>query len=391
MQAILHKLPAVKFLVAISLLIASSFSMMFAVPTTTMTLNGFTINIPSDLVSIIEQNRSQIEKALQDNNVTASQMTSIQNSLLDAYSKMDVANPYTTSKNGIEDFMEVLKDVFPNTQMQQNVWASALLSYNKFGENQGKDVKYKKVGGGINTGITKLDIGCLLDTASALGMDIKDFPRTLFMPTIALDARIGAFPIPLDVGLNFCTIDTTNINPIDDALDGSSFNFISIGGDVRYAFIANKTDYHLTVSAIAGAAYNNGGVKISDDTAKAKLDFTTATFYVGAQASAKMLVFVPFAGARLLFGRSTIKWSVDANWEKVLDKSGDADIANAIKWNILPKRFSGELNSPFSQNVRPQIYGGLGLDIAIISLTFSGCYDIIYNIPSAAFSLRMIF
>lgn len=387
----LCRLVATKSILAIALLLAVNIATVFAVPTTTMTLNGLTIDVPSDLVGIIEQNRAQIEQALQNNNVTQAQITSVQTAILDAYSKLDVGNPYTTSTKGIDDFMEVLKDVFPNTQMQQNVWADSLISYNKFGDNQGKDVKYKKVGGGINTGVTRLDIGCLLDTASALGMDIGDFPRTLVMPTLAVDARVGMFPIPLDFGINFCTLDTTSINALDDALDGASFNFLTIGGDVRYAFIVNKTDYHLTVSAIAGGAYNKGAVKISDDSAKAKLDFNTATFYIGAQASAKMLIFVPFLGTRLLFGRTNIKWSVDANWDKILDKNGDADVANAINWNILPKRFSGELNSSFVKNIRPQIYGGLGLDIAILSLTLSGCYDFIYNIPSAAFSMRLLF
>ncbi|MCR5761800.1 MAG: hypothetical protein K6G00_00280 [Treponema sp.] len=380
-----------RLLSLIAFMLAINTSILFAVPTTTMTFNGLTIDVPTDLVSIIEENRAQIEQALQDNSVTQDKINSIQTAMLDAYSKLDVSNPYTTTTEGIDDFMEVLKDVFPNTQMQQNVWAESLISYNKFGDSKGKDVKYKKFGGGINTGVSRLDIGCLLDTANALGMDVGDFPRTLVMPTIAVDARVGMFPIPLDFGLNFCTFDTTAISALDDALDGSSFNFLSIGGDVRYAFIVNKTDYHLTVSAIAGGAYNKGGVTISDDSAKAKLDFNTATFYIGAQASAKMLVFVPFVGTRLLFGRSSISWSVDANWDKILDKSGDESIANAINWNILPKRFSGKLNSPFAKNIRPQMYGGIGLDVAIVSLTLSGCYDFIYNIPSAAFSMRLVF
>ena len=79
------------------------------------------------------------------------------------------------------------------------------------------------------------------------------------------------------------------------------------------------------------------------------------------------------------------------NWDKILSKEGDADIKNAISWNILPKRFSGELNSPFSKNIRPQMYGGVGLDIAVVSITLSGCYDFIYNIPSGAFSVRLVF
>ena len=374
-----------------TLFIFSHAALLFAVPTTTMTLNGLSIDVPVDLVSIIEQNRTQIENALQANGVTQAQINSVQTAILDAYSKLDVANPYTTSTNGIDDFMTVLKDVFPNTQVQQNVWAESLISYNRFGENKGKGVKYKKIGGGINAGVTRLNVGCLLDTAKALGMDTADFPRTLVMPTVAGDLRVGVFPIPLDVGFNFSTIDTTKINAVDNALNGSSFNFLSIGGDVRYAFIANKTDYHLTVSALAGGAYTKGGVAISDDAAKAKLDFNTATFYVGAQASAKMLVFVPFMGARILLGRSNISWRVDANWNKILDKSEDANIMNAINWNILPKRFSGDLKSPFSKNIRPQIYGGIGLDVAVISLTLSGCYDFVYNIPSAAFSMRVLF
>ena len=372
-------------------LLASNVAMIFAVPTTTMTLNGLTIDVPTDLVSIIEENRAQIEKALQDNNVQQSDINSVQQAILDAYSNIDSQNPYTTATDGIDDFMSVMKDVFPNAQMQQNVWAESLISYNKFGENKGKDVKYKKAGGGINAGVTKLDIGCLLDTAKALGMDINDIPRTLVMPTLAVDARVCGFVLPLDVGLSLSTIDTTKINSLDDALDGSSFKFFSIGGDVRYAFIANKGDYHFTVSAIAGGAYTKGNVSISDDTAKASLDFNTATFYIGTQASAKMLVFVPFLGARVLFGSTNIKWNVDANWSNVLDKSGDADIQKAINWNILPKRFSGELRSPFVKNIRPQIYGGIGLDIAIMSITMSGCYDFIYNIPSAAFSMRLVF
>lgn len=349
-------------------------------------INGVsvTIDIPSDVFSLVEGRESEINYALNKYKVNASKIREAESAVKDAYENIKdyipTDSPFTVAENGLNDFCDDLADVIPNSQTQQNVYAEAWI---------GKIFPGFHFGAGVNAGVSALDVSTLKDAALALGVDdVKDINDTLVFPTITVDARLGGIILPFDIGVTAMSIDTSKMDSVDKAIDPVAIDFFTLGADIRYAIFQGGF-MRPKWSVGAGFYYTKGGVDVDDDTAKASLDFKSTTFMVNTQASIKLLCLVPFIGGRALFSKTSVDWKVNADWERIIAKESDTyyeGVANALKWGILPSSFSGS-SSGFS--VYPQVFGGIGLDLLFLNLTVSGSYDIASKIPSAAVSVRV--
>lgn len=349
----------------------------------TITWNGITKtvnNVPTDLVGIINSNMDKIEEALTTYQVTEQDFddygvdTKIQSfySNLSSYG-IKTTTPYTTAINGFNDFSDVLTDVLPNTQTQQNVWSQAWIG------------GLPHFGFGLNAGASELDVTALKDVASALGIDVGDLRDSYVMPTVTADIRIGGFILPFDIGFNICSLDSSKIGALETAIDPVAFDFFTVGGDIRYAVIRGGGIFP-RLSVGGGFSYTDGGVSVSDNGSKAALDFTSTTVFLSTQASVKLLCLVPFVGGRVMFNKTNVDWSAKADWVQL---SGNSDFADAQKWGLLPTNFSGGSESGYFEDIRPQLYGGLSLDMLILDLTASASYDFLAKIPSGAVSVRL--
>lgn len=343
-----------------------------------------TIDIPSDVFSLVEGRESEINDALTKYKVDASDIRKAEKAVKDAYVNIKdyipTDSPFTVAENGLNDFCDDLTDVIPNSQTQQNVYAEAWI---------GKLFPGFHFGAGVNAGVSALDVSTLKDAALALGVDdVKDINDTLVFPTITVDARLGGIILPFDIGVTAMSIDTSKMDSVDKAIDPVAIDFFTLGADIRYAIFQGGF-MRPKWSVGAGFYYTKGGVDVDDDTAKASLDFKSTTFMVNTQASIKLLCLVPFIGGRALFSKTSVDWKVNADWASIIAKEGDTyydGVADALKWGILPSSFSGS-SSGFS--VYPQVFGGIGLDLLFLNLTVSGSYDIASKIPSAAVSVRV--
>lgn len=343
-----------------------------------------TIDIPSDVFSLVEGRESEINDALKTYKVDASKIREAESAVKDAYENIKgyipTDKPFTVAENGLNDFCDDLADVIPNSQTQQNVYAEAWI---------GKIFPGFHFGAGVNAGVSALDVSTLKDAALALGVDdVKDINDTLVFPTITVDARLGGIILPFDIGVTAMSIDTSKMDSVDKAIDPVAIDFFTLGADIRYAIFQGGF-MRPKWSVGAGFYYTKGGVDVDDDTAKASLDFKSTTFMVNTQASIKLLCLVPFIGGRALFSKTSVDWKVNTDWASIIAKEGDTyydGVADALKWGILPSSFSGS-SSGFS--VYPQVFGGIGLDLLFLNLTVSGSYDIASKIPSAAVSVRV--
>lgn len=347
--------------------------------------NTKTVDVPDEIANLALENQAKIEKALTDNNVSVSDFESVAGEVTKAYNDLvsngtlKTTTPYTTAKNGLNAFSDTMGDIIPNSQAQQNVWANAWI-----GPLFPKPLHF---GFGINAGITKLDLTALIETADALGVSMSGVPNTLVWPTITADMRLGGIKLPFDIGFTCMGL---NSSILGDKLDPVSFNFFTIGGDFRYALVKGLDNFKPRVSVGAGYYFTKAGVGINSDKADASLNIKTHSIFMNAQASIKMLFFVPFIGTRVMFSNTNVDWKVRARWESILNSSNtDGDkLAKAASWGILPDQFGGGSSYGFFEHIRPVIYGGFSLDIAVIDLTFSVSYDFISKLPSGAFSFR---
>ena len=371
----------------------------------TLTINWgdgqtYTGEIPDDIASLVEGHLTEIEQALEENGITSEQVQSAMDTVNEEYGNLvseygfSTTMPYHTAVNGLNAFCDDLNDTLPNTQTLQNVWAESWI---------GKLIPGFKFGFGVNAGVATLDISSLLEVADALAIDTsditdftKDYDNKLVFPTVAADVRLGGIILPFDIGLSFVTFDTRDWDSINESIDPCAFDYFTIGGDLRWRlFDLGGKFFHVRGSLSGGGYYTKGSIQVEDNGSSAALDFNSTTAFAGLQLSAKALCFIPFVGGRMLLTKSSVDWKAKANWEEILGDTGGtiegldgiSPVQLAVQNHILPETFSG--GSESSWGVRPQIYGGLGIDLFIIDITVSGSYDIKKEVLGGAVSVRL--
>ena len=351
-------------------------------------INISTLGLSDDLLKLVNDHKSEIQSAMTQNKVSKADADNAMTQAKDAYAKDAYAkygsnfkfvNPYTTTINALDDFTDTIVDTVPNTQIQQNVWADSWI---------GNILPKPNFGFGINAGVTKFDLTPLAKAAKALSMgNAGDIPTNTVWPTLTVDARVGGFWLPFDVGFTAMSLDSSTLGLYQKSIDPGYFDLFMIGGDVRYAIL--KGGLMLPkLSAGLGVYHTSGTFGAEHDGSSAELDFSATTLVLSAQTSIKLLFFTPFAGARLMLTNSSADWKVHANWAGML-KTDNAQIQQALDYGILPSNFSGSSSSGFFSNVRPVLYGGFAFSFLLVDLTVSGSYDFISEIPSGAVSLRL--
>lgn len=366
------------------LAIAISTSLLFAVETTKVTIkvggSDAEFDVPFDVANLVNKNKSQIEAALAENNVSKGDIDNAVKELNNVYDDFmkdfGTLTPLTDVENGLNNFSKDLAPAISNAQLMQNVWAEAWL---------GKLVPGVHLGAGIDLGASQMKITALKETAKAFGMsEISDMPDSFVFPTVAGDVRLGGIFLPFDIGASFMTIDSSRINALDEAISPMAFDFFTIGFDFRWAILEGKT-WQPKFSVGAGYVFTKGGVGISSDEAAANLDFKNHTAYLQAQLSKKLLFFIPYIGAKVAYTKSEVNWSATAQWTSIFD-GDDSELGNLQDWGILPTEFSGGYDG---WKIIPQVYGGFCLDFAIINLTFGIGWDFVDRLASGSFSFRL--
>ena len=341
-------------------------------------------DLKDDLIKLINDHKNEIINALNANDVSQDDADSAINEAVNAYNDKigDFAKfaPYTTTIKGLNCFTDSLVDAIPNSQIQQNVWANSWI---------GSILPKPNFGFGINTGVSKLDVSPLVDVIKTFDENNEDsgLPETLVWPTITADFRVGGFMFPFDLGFTVMSFDSDTIGSIGNAIDPAYFDFFMIGGDVRYALLQGGL-MRPKVSVGLGLYHTSGDFGVEDDGSSAELDFSSTSLVLSAQASIKLLFFVPFAGTKVMFTKSNVDWKVKANWSSILN-TNDSKIQEAVEYGFLPSTFTGGSDSGFFNHIRPVIFGGFAFDLFVLDITFSGSYDFISDIPSGAVSIRL--
>ncbi len=371
-----------KYVVLVFAALLAAFA--YADPVTLIDCTGtrVTVNLPAEIVQVINDNYEAVENALVSNNVSAQTIRDVSAQVNSSYAKLgsyglNTTSPITDAEDSLNKLCDSIVDVVPDSQMVQNVWAKAWLG------------QMLHIGGGLNTGISFMNITSLLDAAESLGIKTKGIPSSLPFPTVTLDARVSLPVFPVDIGATFSLLDTRKISGVSDVFNSFSMEFYNFGFDVRYPLI-KQGPLNSILALGAGFYYSKGGIAITDDDASASLTYKAATFKIDAQYSIQVAVLVPFIGARAALTQASSDWNIDVNWNEIY--TGESSYINmAQQWGILPTEFSGGSNCKFTESIRPQLYGGVGLDIGHFNLTASGDFDFHTKIPSAALSMRIVF
>lgn len=370
-----------------------AFAPLWAKGDVTVTLEDGTLytfnDVPDDFVTLVNANKSIIESALATNHVTESQLNSYASEIIKAYNNITTSigtpAPYTTAVSGLNAFSDDLKNTLPNSQIQQNVWATSWIGYLVQIGNGGFCPHF---GLGANIGAASLDMTSFKSMGEAFKMDLGGLPSKLVLPTITFDARLGGVRVfdlnlPFDIGFTLSGLNSSRLG-LDKALKDVKFDFFSIGFDIRYClWEPHILDTKLSVGA--GFYYTKGSVNVDNSSACAGLDFKSTNFTLNSQISTKLLFFRPFAGFRLMFTNSKVDWYVkNIDWTDILSDSSSV-MTQIVDSGLLPRNIAGGADG---FKCRPVVQGGFAFDLGFIDLTFSGSYDFSSTIWGAAFSLR---
>ncbi len=380
------------------------------------------------IAELVEQNKDKIQEAIEENNITKEQFEEAEPEIKKAveqfssensnssFSFKDVSDTVNNTMNSMADY---LFDTLSAGQVGQHQYAHAYI---------GQLIPGPHLGIGLfNLGLTTLNVSPLLnaiDSVSELMSDAQSQTgsessssesitdalketsvgallykyQKIPLPTITADIRLGGIILPFDVGVTATVLNTDWFgSTISDA--GFNLSYWSLGGDVRYALLKDLP-LGFTVSATGGFYHTTLKMNLDSETLGgigAGLDANINTVSVGAQASAKLLIFVPYVGARALFTFGDVDWGINIDWSKMLSSSSsstdDAQAAatQALIAAFLPSGFSNTVSYGMFERIRPQIYGGFALDMGPIDLTFGASYTFVSNVLGAQTSLRVAF
>ena len=212
-----------------------------------------------------------------------------------------------------------------------------------------------------------------------------DMPERIPYPSAGISARLGGIFLPFDIGLYGITTIGNVLDSIEFDDARVSIDYTTFGADIRYALYEGNL-FLPKISVGAGYMYSRQEMKfkISQDfTTKASygsaeehsvsanvathLDMTVATHTVFAQvqASKKLFIFTPFIGFKAAFTAS----EYDGSWSysTKIKETEKSELSDSDKFSCS--------NSFFDTGIQPQVFGGLGIDLAFFQIAVNLSYN----------------
>ena len=297
-----------------------------------------------------------------------------------------------------ESLNGTLTEVVPETTIQLGVWSDAYIGKlfpsvpPHFGAGVsagGTFIETKALSNAIGTIITEIN-----SHAAGATTDFNfTVPDQIPLPSASVHVRIGGFILPFDIGVYGAYFDLNTLKFEDFT---GTVNYYTIGADIRYAVMKGSTTLpklsvgagyirtHLALS-MTGASTYSGTVGSTPASVTANADTNTSfdlnTIFVQAQISKKFLILTPYAGVRayVTSSKSHYDYSYSSTYE-----IGGVPQGNVPGGNGSSSRDYGTGDFNFDwNNIRPQLYAGLGLNLLFVNCTVGGSWNMRNNLLSA--------
>ena len=190
--------------------------------------------------------------------------------------------------------------------------------------------QFPNFGLGVTLGATTIPWEATEAVSVLFGIDFRDyFPDFLTQfgypyPAYTIDARLGGFGIPFDVGFKIGVLPEEAQGVIQENY-GIDMEYLLIGGDVRFALLQNK-GFRPDLSVGGGLYYMNTSYTIPDiyggsstldilsipgytialDNPDLYFEMSSWTIDTKVQASWDLFIFTPYIGAGASYGRSDV-------------------------------------------------------------------------------------
>lgn len=266
---------------------------------------------------------------------------------------------------------------------------------------------------GIFTGASMLpidgfsDLLEFVDPNATLPDAVKNIPLGLPLPAAGIDARIGGFILPFDIGVKFAMFNL----PIDKV----TIDYSLIGADVRYALLKENlvlpgisigVGYSRFTSSINIAGILDDDYKLYDASTTLNdngipdlilknpdLDFgwTSDVIEAKAQISKSLIFITPYVGANLSYGITEIGGGlktavVDQNGDPLDQEAIDAALEEGGLSGVKPDGFT-VMNSVTGMGLK--VHGGLSFNLFLAKIDINASYDVMALTVGAQVGFRI--
>lgn len=310
---------------------------------------------------------------------------------------------FSTFQDGFSEFAQDLANGAPMNTSNGLQWSQAYIG------------QFPHFGLGLTVGATTLSAGAMQTMADALGVALpSDFDYVskygLPLPTYTIDARIGGFVLPFDIGLKLGYIPPGTLEKMGLQV---SLDYILVGVDARYGLLK---DEGLTPALSVGIGYSHmkasvgvpgilpGAITIAniDDgfgpkplalsNPSLQMDWSTNVLDLKAQISKKLLFITPYLGvaASLSFG-SSASGSVQSSMTYNSNPLSPGDIANINAFNpgIDLSNIGISVKADNGTGLDFRAFGGISFNLFIFYLDVGGGYDFSTGAFGGSLNLRI--
>jgi hypothetical protein len=324
--------------------------------------------------------------------------------LLFAAAGLSAQIDYTVFGDAFEDFASEISTTLPSTAAVAGLnWSPAYIgAFPHFGVGASIGaftIPYDFVKPLINE--LQVSLPSEFDYIEKWGMPI---------PAIALDARIGGFALPFDIGLKFGYLPDS----LRDKMSRINADYLLAGGDVRFRVVDGR-GLLPTVSVGGGYTYLEGNIGIPDLAGSTTIDLPaplsgdsititspeltfalqTSTFVGKVQASWNLAILTPHLGIGAAYGLSTaggglaseILYNGVAITPLQIQEVKDAFAAAGYPLDELDQ--TSILISSDADGYSFWVYGGTAINIFFIKVDLSAMYNLVSKSYGGAVNVRL--
>ena len=260
---------------------------------------------------------------------------------------------------------------------------------------------------GFSVGATSMEASSIKNLANNLGADISGDLGRMPIPSYTVEARVGGFILPFDLGFKFGFLPVINISDI-------KINFMLAGGDIRYAILDGSRNLILpNVSLGIGLNYLSGGIGTSVGSSqrisffignnaynfvleqpKANFKWDTISLDLKAQVSKSFFFITPYLGLGGAYAWSKAGYEVEADITLNNGPVRPQDIVainnelERMGYNRIDVSETGISSIIDHNDFNFRLFGGLSFNMMVMRLDITGLYSFLDNNFGASLGLR---
>jgi hypothetical protein len=315
---------------------------------------------------------------------------------------------FTTFQAGFSQFAQDLANGAPFNASTGLNWSPAYIG------------QFPHFGIGVTVGATTIPAAAINQMASALGVTLPSqfsyFQQSgVPVPAYTIDARLGGFALPFDIGLKVGYIPPGALQQMGLQI---SADYLLIGGDVRYALLQDKgfvpaisigIGYNYLKESVGVPQLLPGSITIAniDDGSgphplvmsnpSLGMAWSTNVLEAKAQISKRILFITPYLG-----GAISYSFGASANGTVTSSMTYNGSPLTQTDINNINAYYQGQGQTPpdltttsISANAASgagfdyRVFGGLSLDLFILYVDLGGAYDFSTSAWGASVNLRI--